>query len=70
MLPIDLENQDTADSENDEEVFKIGRRAFNFINSFLTDTEIDEFITIFAKPTLLDWIGLYLILYLIILIKY
>ncbi|EEF81805.1 hypothetical protein [Borreliella valaisiana] len=44
--------QDTVDSESDEQVFNIGIRAFNFINTFLTDDEIDEFTTIFSKPTL------------------
>ncbi|WLN25619.1 MULTISPECIES: virulence associated lipoprotein [Borreliella] len=52
MLSIELEGQDTVDSESDEQVFNIGIRAFNFINTFLTDDEIDEFTTIFSKPTL------------------
>ncbi|MBB6208449.1 virulence associated lipoprotein [Borreliella lanei] len=45
-------NQKPANSKNREKAFEIDSRAFDFINSFLTDAEFNKFTTIFHKPTL------------------
>ncbi|WP_417903335.1 CRASP family complement regulator-acquiring lipoprotein [Borreliella andersonii] len=45
------EDQKPVNSKNGK-VFEIDKRAFDFINSFLTDDELDEFTTIFHKPQL------------------
>ncbi|QFI15014.1 virulence associated lipoprotein (plasmid) [Borrelia sp. CA_690] len=47
--PVD---QNPVDDKNNKKVFEIDQRAFNFINSFLTDDEFNKFVTIFHKPTL------------------
>ncbi|APJ09305.1 CRASP family complement regulator-acquiring lipoprotein [Borreliella afzelii] len=53
LPPIEPEeSQETVDSESDGEVFTIDKRAFDFINTFLTNDELDEFTTIFHKPKL------------------
>ncbi|WP_424632688.1 CRASP family complement regulator-acquiring lipoprotein [Borreliella lusitaniae] len=50
MIPN--EPAESQNSKTDKEVFTIGLRAFNFINTFLTENEIDEFETIFHKPSI------------------
>nr|WP_307880107.1 CRASP family complement regulator-acquiring lipoprotein [Borreliella burgdorferi] len=47
--PVD---QNPVDDTNNKKVFEIDKRAFDFINSFLTDDEFNKFVTIFHKPTL------------------
>ncbi len=49
---IKPEGQKKAYSQVNGEVFTIDKRAFDFINTFLTENEINNFITIFNKPTL------------------
>ncbi|WP_233421663.1 hypothetical protein [Borreliella bissettiae] len=45
-------DQSPVDGKNGEKVFEIYKRAYDFINSFLTDDEFDKFSTIFNKPKL------------------
>ncbi|WP_210378124.1 virulence associated lipoprotein [Borreliella garinii] len=52
ISPIKPEGQKKAHSQVNGEVFTIDKRAFDFINTFLTENEINNFITIFNKPTL------------------
>ncbi len=52
ISPIKPEGQKNAYSQVNGEVFTIDKRAFDFINTFLTENEIDEFIIIFHKPKL------------------
>ncbi|XOU12971.1 CRASP family complement regulator-acquiring lipoprotein (plasmid) [Borreliella americana] len=52
MLPAKPANQNPESGKNKEKAFEIDSRAFNFINSFLTDDEFNKFVTIFHKPKL------------------
>ncbi|PRQ94636.1 blasticidin-S acetyltransferase [Borreliella burgdorferi] len=52
LLRAKPENQKPANNKNEEKAFKIDSRAFDFINSFLTDDEFNEFEKIFHKPKL------------------
>ncbi|ACN93538.1 CRASP family complement regulator-acquiring lipoprotein (plasmid) [Borreliella finlandensis] len=45
-------DQNLVDDKNNKKVFEIDKRAFDFINSFLTNDEFNKFATIFNKPTL------------------
>ncbi|ACN93408.1 Borrelia virulent strain associated lipoprotein (plasmid) [Borreliella finlandensis] len=45
-------DQNLVDDKKNKKVFEIDKRAFDFINSFLTDDEFNKFATIFNKPTL------------------
>ncbi|MCD2401578.1 virulence associated lipoprotein [Borreliella bissettiae] len=45
-------NQKPVNGKNGGKAFEIDSRAFNFINSFLTDDEFDQFEKIFHKPAL------------------
>ncbi|ACN53393.1 CRASP family complement regulator-acquiring lipoprotein (plasmid) [Borreliella spielmanii] len=52
ISPIKPEDQKNTYSQVNREVFTIDKRAFEFINTFLTENEIDEFTIIFHKPKL------------------
>ncbi|MBB6208460.1 virulence associated lipoprotein [Borreliella lanei] len=47
--PVD---QNLVNDKNNKKVFEIDKRAFDFINSFLTDDEFNKFSTIFHKTKL------------------
>ncbi|SCW39987.1 lipoprotein [Borreliella japonica] len=51
-FPIEQKSIENTDGENNKKVFKMGKRAFDFINTFLTNDEIYKFATIFNKPAL------------------